>query len=182
MAGPALPETTVWGLPIRVIHWALVAAFFLPFIVGEDAIAVHEGLGYVAAILIVGRIVYGILGSEDARLRHLVFPPADVVRYLIDLARFRPKKYRFHTPAGGAMVILLFLLIAATVVSGAGLELGSGDAWEEAHEGLANLTVLLVVLHIAGTTATALAQRELPVLPIVGGRRHYLLRRPEEPR
>src|SRR5665811_1617209 len=170
-------QSKVWGLPIRVVHWAIVVAFFLPFVMEDDALLMHEGFGYAAGALVVVRILYGIAGPEEARLRHLMFAPTEALRYLLDLVRLRPEKYRLHTPAGGVMVIVLFLMVVATAGSGAGVAFGSGDVWEEAHEGLANLTVLLIMLHIAGTTATSLVQREVPFLPIIDGGRRPLRRR-----
>src|SRR5660397_214681 len=170
-------QSKVWGLPIRVVHWAIVVAFFLPFVMEDDALLMHEGFGYAAGALVIVRILYGIAGPEEAKLRHLMFAPTEALRYLLDLVRLRPKKYRLHTPAGGVMVIVLFLMVVATAGSGAGVAFGSGDVWEEAHEGLANLTVLLIMLHIAGTTATSLVQREVPFLPIIDGGRRPLRRR-----
>src|SRR5665811_537638 len=55
-------QSKVWGLPIRVVHWAIVVAFFLPFVMEDDALLMHEGFGYAAGALVVVRILYGIAG------------------------------------------------------------------------------------------------------------------------
>jgi len=164
-----------WGITIRSLHWLLVAAFFAPFLIDDDGLVLHEGFGYVAMGLVLLRVVYGILGPEEAALRSLVFPPTEIARYLIGLVRLRVKKYPLHTPAGGLMVMVLLPAILLTGASGAALELG-GEAFEGLHGAAAGFTVFLVAVHALGTTVSALAHRQVPFLSMITGERRDLPR------
>ncbi len=111
---------------------------------------------------------------------------AAIAAYLADTARFRASRHLGHNPAGGAMVVALMLSLAATGLSGlvlyGGQELSGPlaflahwvpSAWshalEDLHELLANLTLLLVVLHLAGVVLASLQHHENLVKSMITG-------------
>src|SRR3989337_2198520 len=125
-AGKA-PLVYVWDTFVRVFHWSL------------------------------------FVGSRHARFSDLLYSPAPAFRYMRDLVLFRAERHLGHSPGGGYMVILLLVFLAATMVTGlvvyggdqqAGPLAGmftkdTGEAMEEVHEVLANITLALVFAHIA---------------------------------
>lgn len=116
--GASIP---VWDLLVRVGHWALVLLYFVAYVTEDDLLTLHSWAGYGVGGYIVMRVVWGVVGSRHARFSDFAFGPARAARYLKDLLLFRAKRYLGHSPAGGFMVFLLLLSLAATVLSGVAL-------------------------------------------------------------
>ena len=205
---PQMSMTYVWDPLVRIFHWSLVLAFSIAYVTEDETMALHVWAGYAAGGLVLLRILWGFVGPKHARFADFVCGPLKAWRYLVDLVAFRARRHVGHSPAGGAMVLLLMAGILATVWSG--LELyaaeegkgplaaappaivavataladeddkdddedddrkgGDGDEfWEEAHEALANLTFLLVLLHIGGVILASLVHRENLVRAVITG-------------
>ena len=91
-----------------------------------------------------------------------------------DLLLFKAKRYLGHSPGGGAMVVVLLVFLAATVATGlvvyggdqqAGPLAGmftkdTGEAVEEVHELIANITLALVLVHVAAVVLASFVHRE----------------------
>ena len=164
----------VWDWFVRTFHWTLVVAFIVAFLAEEDTLNIHVWAGYVVGILLVGRLVWGFIGSPHARFSDFVYRPTAAVGYVDDLLRFRSARYLGHSPGGGAMIVLLMLLLAATVVTGmivyggehqGGLLAGivskeSAERLEGLHNVLAYVTLALVLAHVAAVAIASFAHRE----------------------
>ena len=109
-------EIRVWDPLIRVVHWLLAAAVLIDWATDEPR-WMHVWLGYLAGALIILRTVWGFAGPENAR-GSFVRAPRAVFDYLAGLIRFSSKRYLGHSPAGGAMIVALLIMVAATVVTG----------------------------------------------------------------
>lgn len=164
----------VWDLLVRVFHWSLVAAFAVAWLTGDELDRLHELTGYVIMALLGVRIVWGFVGSAHARFADFVYRPSRVIGYLADAARLRARRYLGHNPAGGAMVIALLLVLAATAGSGFAMTTDAfHDAhWvEEVHEVMAHVAILLVGLHVAGVAVSSFGHRENLVRSMITGRK-----------
>jgi cytochrome b len=199
----------VWDPFVRAFHWILVVGFAVAYFTGEEILGVHVWAGYAVGVLIVSRLVWGFVGPSRARFSDFISGPVATLRYLQDLLLFRAKRYIGHSPAGGAMIILLLLFISATVASGlviygteknggplAGLfpssavqptiqsnvesddeilgqesrsENGVARVARETHELFANLSLLLIVLHIGAVIFASIAHRENLVRAMLTG-------------
>jgi cytochrome b len=182
-------KVKVWDPLVRIGHWTLVAGFFTAYFTEDDFLTAHVWAGYVVGAVICFRIVWGLVGSRHARFRQFVRGPGAVVSYLKNLLAGRSKRYIGHNPAGAAMILALLLSVGGTVYSGlmvyaledqagplsswvnsARSDGGSeqlkndhskrGDFWEETHEILANLSLLLVVMHVVGVLMSSRAHKE----------------------
>lgn len=178
----------VWDPLVRVGHWTLVAAFILAYLSAEEWLDLHVAAGYVVLGYVLLRVVWGFIGTRHARFSDFVFRPATVIHYLKDELRLRAPRYVGHNPAGGAMVIALLISLLFTTVSGLALygadEVagplapyfgGLSHYWteviEEVHEFFANLTVLLVILHVSGVVVASLQHDENLIRAMITGRK-----------
>ncbi|MFL5283922.1 MAG: cytochrome b/b6 domain-containing protein [Rhodopila sp.] len=202
----------VWSPVIRIGHWALVTAFAIAYLTEDDLLTVHTWAGYVAAGAVLVRLVWGIIGPEQDRLSHFLYPPREVLSYLGDALRLRSKRYLRHSPAGAVMGLALLVSMATTAGTGmvllaqtknagplapwfgqsAGLNLvapayaddadhhgghgfrgegreGDESPMEEVHEFFANLTLVLILLHVTGVALASLSHRENLVRSMITG-------------
>jgi cytochrome b/uncharacterized membrane protein YkoI len=182
-----IEKVRVWDPLIRIFHWTLVAAFTIAYFTDdEDLLLPHVWAGYVVVGLLVFRFLWGFVGSAHARFADFVSSPAAVVSFLRDTLQGEGKRYLGHNPAGGWMIILLLVMLSLLSVTGlvlygadehagplAGLMAGAGpqvvDALEESHEFFANLTVFLVIIHLAGVAVESILHRENLVRAMVSG-------------
>ncbi|HYQ71634.1 MAG TPA: cytochrome b/b6 domain-containing protein [Gammaproteobacteria bacterium] len=167
----------IWDPLIRVFHWTLVVAFFSAYLIEDDWLGLHVLIGYTVLGLLLFRIIWGVIGTRHARFTDFVCSPARTLGYLKDALTCRARRYLGHNPAGSAMILAMIFSLAATTVTGlalygyaefsgplAGL-MGDvsgwpGDSLEDVHEFLADFTVMLVLLHIAGVVFSSLLHRE----------------------
>jgi cytochrome b len=176
-------QVYVWDPFVRLFHWTLVVAFTIAYLTEDDLLKFHVGAGYVVGALIVTRVVWGFIGPARARFSDFVYSPAATFRYVRDLILVRAERYLGHSPGGGAMAVLLLLFLAATVVTGlmvyggehqgrplAGMfSKDTSEAIEGVHNVLANLTLALVLAHIAAVLLASFAHRENLVRAMITG-------------
>lgn len=180
------PQTVaVWDPLVRIFHWSLAAFLVIAYLTEDELLSVHVYAGYAVAGLVAFRLVWGVIGTRHARFTDFVAGPGAVKRYLVRLFTGRAPRYIGHNPAGAAMIIALLIALAATTFTGAVLIAGdgsgplagtvfaslSGESLEETHEFFANLTLFLVVLHVAGVVMSSLLHRENLVRAMVTGRK-----------
>lgn len=178
----------VWDPLVRIFHWSLVLTFTIAYVSGEEFASLHLYSGYAVFGLILLRIVWGVAGTRHARFSDFMYRPAVIAAYLRDTLWLRARRYLGHNPAGGVMILLMLVALVLTAVSGmaiTGIESGTGplavlagssetleEAVEEMHEFLANLMVLLVVVHVAGVIVESLIHSENLVKAMFTGRKH----------
>jgi cytochrome b len=180
------PMVPVWDRFVRIAHWTIVVGFFAAYFSEDDLLTLHVWAGYVVGVLALLRVVWGLIGPEQARFTDFLYRPAEVLAYLRDLVRGRGRRYLGHSPGGGAMVVALLIGLLAVVGTGlvlyaiedhagplAGLiaSTGRGGVWEEAHEVIANLVLVLVGLHVAGVLLASHVHHENLIKAMVTGRK-----------
>ncbi len=178
-----------------VFHWSLAGAVLVVWATDEP-LWLHTSLGYIAAILVLLRVIWGFIGTEHARFVSFVRGPRLVFDYLAGMIRFSSRRYLGHSPAGGAMIVALLAMIAVTTATGMAelaAERGQGPLAgvvakverpprvpgqrrpplliKEVHETLANITLVLVLLHVLGVAVASFAHRENLVWAMITGRK-----------
>lgn len=177
----------VWDPLVRIFHWTLVAAFTIAWLSAEELSTLHEIAGYVVAGLVAFRLVWGFVGGRYARFAQFLKSPSAILAYVGDMVRGKERRYLGHNPAGAAMIVALLVALSGTAFSGWLLgepdrramlpelpqivapafadednEYGYGgeDMLEEMHEVFANLTLLLVALHVGGVVLASFRHEE----------------------
>ena len=183
---PETDRVRIWDPLLRLFHWSLAGSFTIAYLTEDDLLAVHVWAGYFILALIAMRVLWGFVGPRHARWSDFVKEPAEIIDYLKAIIQFRAARYLGHNPAAGAMVVALMLSLVATGVSGlavygaqelsgplaaslGGLSEGWAHVLEDVHEVLANLTLLLVFLHLLGVALASLQHRENLVRAMITG-------------
>lgn len=137
----------VWDIGIRLFHWSLVALFIVAYLSGENeeetsAASLHAWAGYIIIGLLAFRIVWGLVGSQHARFSDFIYRPSEIISYLKSMFVGQPRHYLGHNPAGGIMVIIMLIALAA--ISWTGLK-----AYEAEGKGPLAATVEIVPVAVA---------------------------------
>lgn len=164
----------VWDPFVRLFHWSLVLFFVVAMVSADEWDLVHEYVGYFVASLIGSRIIWGVIGTRHARFSDFIYSPSAVFRYLKDSLKLKARRYIGHNPAGGAMV--LALLLSITAVSATGIMMTTEAYWsaewvEDVHEVAANLTLGLVILHVAGVVFSSVEHKENLIRSMFSGKK-----------
>jgi cytochrome b len=149
-----IQEIKVWDRFVRAFHWSVVILFMLDFWLIEDAggNSLHRILGYALGLLVVLRIIWGFIGPYNARFTSFFPTPQRLKHHLNDLKQRSVDPLEGHNPMGGAMVILLLVMLLVITLSGwmQTWDRFWGEEWlEEVHEIAANITIILVAIHVA---------------------------------
>lgn len=167
-------QAKVWDPLVRLFHWGLVLSFATAWLSADYSKTLHHWSGYVAAILIAIRLVWGLWGTRYARFVQFVRSPRVILSYLRDIVTGREQRYLGHNPAGGAMIVMLLVAVAAQVTLGwlSTTDAFFGVEWIEwAHGVVAKGILLLIALHVLGVVAASWRHRENLPLAMVTGRK-----------
>jgi len=157
----------VWDLPLRLFHWTLVIAIAVAFLSSEESSAINEWhvlSGWVAATLIVFRLVWGFVGGEHSRFSDFI-RPSRIAHHVSSLARGARKPSLGHNPLSGLAVAVLLALTAATVWTGA----FGGEEAEDLHEIIAWLLLAMVAVHVVAVIVMSMLERENLVRAMITG-------------
>jgi cytochrome b len=174
MKSPAPSESSrpVWDRFVRVFHWTLVGTVLLNQFALEEGEALHEWAGYLAAALVVARIVWGFIGSRHARFADFFPTPSRLRRHLQALRSGRPEHHWGHNPFGALMMFLLMGLVLALGLTGwmQGLDAFWGEEWlQDLHETFADGLLLAAGLHAASAIVMGRFERTRLVKAMVTG-------------
>lgn len=166
-AQPTTPAPRQPGLDAltRALHWTLALSFAGAYLTAEaDAwMPVHQLLGYTAIALALLRGLWGFVGPRERRWsamgKRLAQAPKLLQNWRSGGATLMPVYHLTQTTL--AMSLLLLALLAG--LSGAGLVLSPwGEALEDLHEGLSELMLVTVLVHLGlMLLMTLLRQRNL---------------------
>lgn len=171
----------VWDLPVRLVHWLLVALIAFSWWSAEnDEMEWHlwSGLGIMTLILF--RLLWGLFGSSTARFLTFVRGPRGVIDY------FRGDWRGIgHTPLGALSVVALLALVAVQVGLGLfssdedGLVSGYLSHWvsidasekvADLHDDMFDVLLVFIGLHIAAVLYYFVFARKNLVGPMISGR------------
>ena len=174
-----------WDPLVRIFHWSLVFFFLLVFATEDDFMALHMWAGYAVSILIGFRLLWGLIGTRNARFLSFIKSPQRVKQHLRDMLSLRPAHYLGHNPVAAVMVIALLVSIGLAAFTGmmlvathgqgllAGTMFGGFDdhTVKGIHEFFANFSLLLVFAHVGGVIVSSYLEGENLAKAMITGRK-----------
>ena len=185
-----MQQQAVWDPLIRAWHWLLASAVIGGWLLGRymdfDTIQWHFYIGYVILGLMGFRLVWGFLGPTPVRWSTLAKSSMRLPGYLLKIGKREPSGDAGHSPLGSLASIALILAVSAQAA--AGLFVASDDFFEygplngyvsEAlanrltwwHHQLADIILILVILHLCAMLFYLLWKKENLVRPMITGRK-----------
>lgn len=167
-------KVLVWDAPVRLFHWLTVASFAGAYLTAESERwrLLHVTLGYTLAGLVVFRVIWGFVGTRNARFSSFVRGPRAVLRYLKAMTTSQPEHHTGHNPAGALAIMAMLTLAMVVTASGWAVysDIG-GDVLEGLHEFAANAMLAVVGMHIAGVLFASWQGHENLIASMVTGRK-----------
>lgn len=178
-------RVAVWDLPVRVVHWlfvVLLAGLIVTGKLGADWLLWHMRFGQALLALIAFRVIWGFVGSRNARFAAFLRGPSHVVRYARSLSGAH-ERHATHNPLGGWMVVLLLAAMLAQALMGLftnddilwggplseKVSKETSDAISYVHRRFWWVIVALSVLHIGAVVAYLTILKDNLIAPMFTG-------------
>ncbi len=161
-------KSYIWPLGNRISHILMILFFGTAYILGDmdHQLKNHVIFGLSFGVLVLFRIAWGFLGPHYSRFSDFNFKLKDLAHYLLNIFSSK-EKYEGHNPASSYAIIAMLILAILAILSGMlayGIEENHGifaflhsarfkemEFFEEAHELFANLFLMVVIAHVAGS-------------------------------
>ena len=124
---------TLWDPVVRISHWLIAAVVVANAVFTKGGGAVHVWLGWIGIAFLLVRLVWGLVGTAEARFAAFPPRPRAAIVHLLHLSRGRPREYRSHNPAGAMMIYALWASLAVVMATGVILTRGA-TPWEIARQ------------------------------------------------
>jgi len=123
-----------WDPLVRLTHWGIAAVVLVNGLLDEGGSALHIWLGYGAFSLLALRLVWGLIGTQEARFSAFPPNPPAAMGYARELVAGRNREHESHNPLGALMVYALWatlLVVTATGITMAGSPLKTLEPSQE---------------------------------------------------
>jgi cytochrome b len=170
----APPQRKVWDPLVRSAHWLLALAVAAAWWTRAGWGRTHEWLGYATLLLVVLRVLWGVVGSRDARFAQFVRGPSTTLHYAREVLAGHERRHVGHNPLGAWMIVALLAVTALAGITGWIYTTDAfwGDARiERLHAFFATALLVLVPLHVAGVLVASWRHRENLAAAMVHGRK-----------
>ncbi len=177
----------VWDLTVRAFHWLLVLNIVVMLVSAElENFDVHITAGKVIVTLLLIRIVWGFVGSSNARFAALIFRPRAYLDYIRKLPQRSPSYGVAHSPIGSLAVIAILIGLAVQATTGLlaadvdGLVEGPFAYYvtyelsrfaSDIHLSHIDWLITLIIVHIAANLFYYFYKRDDLIKPMVTGER-----------
>lgn len=164
----------VWDMPTRVFHWLLVICFAGAWLSSESERLqmIHYAFGYSSVALVLFRLAWGLVGTRYARFTQFIKGPNAIAHHLKGILKGEEHDGPGHNPAGGMVMLGLMGVILLIGLTGYwSVKEFLGDFMSEAHEAIANLALVLVMVHIVAALLMSVLQKENLVRAMITGKK-----------
>lgn len=171
-----MEKTKVYDLPTRLFHGLFaiffLSAFFIAKVIDDDSpsYAYHMLLGFLLALLVGLRILWGFIGTRYARFSSFALKPQDLFQYFKQVLGGKAPRTLGHNPASSWAALTMMALALGLAITGYFMTAGGNkETLEDLHELLANLFIVVVAVHVAGILLHTLRHRDWIGLAMVSG-------------
>jgi cytochrome b len=162
-----MQKSYIWSLPTRVFHWLFVLFILLAYISAEEDrwLNYHAIAGYAILILLFYRIIWGFFGPKYSLFKDFPIGIEKLKEFLINIFE-KQGKYIGHNPLASYVMFSIYIVCFLVIITGVfayGIQEGKGilsflnssffkemELFEEIHEILTTLFIILIVFHILG--------------------------------
>lgn len=186
----ALADTAdlrIWDLPVRAMHWSLVAGIAVCWWSGvNNELEYHTYAGYAVLWIVLLRLYWGMVGSSTARFVNFVRGPKAILDYAATLHRRDTPHSHGHNALGAISIVVMLGLVLTVVTFGLfavdvdGLYSGplslyvsfkQGRHLAHLHYDWFNILLWVIGLHLAAVIFYFLYKRQNLVGPMISGKR-----------
>lgn len=182
----------IWDIWVRLFHWSFAVCVVFMLISGGTGWLFfdwHRTIGEWVLVLVMFRLLWGVVGSSNARLVSLLRSPRAAIKHLKALFKRRLDSERGHNAAGGWAVLLMLLLIGVQAATGFFIadedELVEGalygsfsssttDFLYQIHHINAELLQIVVIVHVVMVFVYLLFGRLNLISPMIHGSMKWL--------
>ena len=178
----------VWDGWVRLFHWGTVACVLVSYVSAKAGVwNIHYASGYTLLTLVLFRIAWGLVGSQNARFAAFIRSPLAALRELAKFGRPGPDLATTHNAAGAWMIVLMLALLLAQAGSGLFTNHDVGFTYSQhgplanwvseatsermsnLHVRIINLLLIAVLVHVLASLAYRLLKGQDLVGPMVTG-------------
>lgn len=185
--GRAREAVSVWDVPTRLFHWAVVLLVSGAWFTADQGyMRAHQIIGIAVLVLVVTRLIWGFIGSTTARFASFLRGPRQVLDYLKAVSGGELPLFAGHNPAGALMVMAFLAVLVTQATTGLfandgvkfhgplALEISAStsDFVTQLHMWLFNGILLLVWMHVLAIFYYWLVRDENLVRPMLTGAKH----------
>ncbi|NOT78383.1 MAG: cytochrome b [Bacteriovoracaceae bacterium] len=172
-------KTLIYDWPTRIFHWLFagmfIAAFFIAKTFDDDSAVYpyHMLLGLSMAYIVILRIMWGLIGSRNAKFSSLTLKPKDLVNYLKGVLYSKNQINGAHNPASSWIALIMMFLTLGLAVTGYLMTMSLyKELVEEIHELLANAFIVAAVMHVSGIILHTYRFRDGISLSMINGKKN----------
>lgn len=166
-------------MPTRIFHWGLALSVFLSmFIVyGKKYLALHLVAGTLTFALLIGRVIWGFIGTRYVRFGAFA-KSLDEVKREFDFFGKKDTHSVGHPAIAG--LVMLILIFCGLCVGASGLwlwlfvDVTSKESALYIHEVFANTLLVIAFVHIQGVALHTLLHKDGIAYGMVNGKRPAL--------
>jgi cytochrome b len=110
-----MQKIKVWDGFVRFFHWTMVVLIAVLYYSAENSLMeLHFVAGFSLFALLISRLIWGVIGSDTAKLSALVHSPKSMFYALKGAPQLKPG----HNAAGSYMIIAFFILLLTQATAG----------------------------------------------------------------
>jgi cytochrome b len=169
--------TKTYDWPTRLFHWFFAALFVGAFTIAKNVddesptYAYHMLLGILLVAVVLLRLIWGFIGSRYARFSSFSLNPLDLIRYFKNMFTSKDERHLGHNPASSWAGVLMMIFVLGLGYTGYMMTSrgGNKEAFEDAHELLANAFLIVAILHVLGIIVHTLKFRDAIGMSMIHG-------------